>query len=54
MVRDAQAQIHRFLEVLEDDRRNVDEFRHQHPDAAWVLVACIVSLVLGVLLSVVL
>lgn len=51
VMRAARVQIHRFRVLLEYDRRNVRQFRAEHPDTEVVLLVCVVAVLVGVLIG---
>ena len=50
-VGDARTQVRRFLVLLESDRRNLRQFRNEHPDTNMFLVAGVAAVVLGLLVA---
>ena len=50
VVRSTEEQVRRFLVLLESDRRNVRQYRREHPDTDMLLFTCVAAVVLGVLI----
>jgi hypothetical protein len=40
-----------FRVVLDDDLRNIRQFREEHPDTDIVMLACFISVLVGVLIG---
>jgi len=52
LVRDARLGYFRpFLVVLDRDRRNIRQFREEHPDTDMVMLVCFISVLVGVLIG---